>query len=102
MPMTVYTDKDCDPAALHGKKIAILGYGNQGHAHALNLRDSGFDVIIGARDPGQSSGAKARDAGFMVLPFAEAVTIADIVMMTLPDEVIPAISESAVAPFLAC
>nr|WP_281301939.1 MULTISPECIES: ketol-acid reductoisomerase [unclassified Iodidimonas] len=100
MPMTVYTDKDCDPAALHGKKIAILGYGNQGHAHALNLRDSGFDVIIGARDPGQSSGAKARDAGFMVLPFAEAVTIADIVMMTLPDEVIPAIYESAVAPFL--
>src|SRR5699024_5850242 len=80
----VLYDQDINTEVLQGKKIAILGYGSQGHAHTLNLRDSGHDVIIGLR-PGKSQ-QKAEEDGFKVLPVAEAVAEADIVMNLLPDE----------------
>jgi ketol-acid reductoisomerase len=78
-------DADANTDALKGKKIAILGYGSQGHAHALNLRDSGFDVVVGLR-PDSSSRAKAEEAGLEVLNTADAASEGDIVMILLPDE----------------
>lgn len=100
MPMTVFTDQDVDLSVLDGRRVAILGYGNQGHAHALNLRDSGADVIVGARSDRSPSGEKARAAGFDVLDFSAATAQSDIVMMTLPDEHIPAIYDTHVGPHL--
>lgn len=80
----IYYDKDADPQILKGKKIVIMGYGSQGHAHANNLRDSGMDVVIGIR---RGSGwKKAEEAGFQVMTPAEAAKIADVIMMLLPDE----------------
>jgi ketol-acid reductoisomerase len=78
-------DADANPDALKGKNIAILGYGSQGHAHALNLRDSGFDVVVGLRTD-SSSRAKAEAAGLEVLDTADAASEGDIVMILLPDE----------------
>ncbi len=78
-------DADANPDALKGKKIAILGYGSQGHAHALNLRDSGYDVVVGLR-PDSSSRAAAEQAGLEVLDTADAASAGDIVMILLPDE----------------
>ncbi len=84
--MQVYYDKDCDLNILKGKKVTILGYGSQGHAHALNLKDSGVsDITIGLRE-GSSSTAKAQNDGFTVKPSAEAVKDADVVMILTPDE----------------
>src|SRR3954462_11508072 len=71
MPATIYYDDDTDPALLEGRKVAVLGYGSQGHAHALNLKDSGVDVRVGLRE-GSSSWAKAEEAGLRVLTTAEA------------------------------
>src|SRR5688572_7026834 len=87
-PMTedkTYYDADANPDALKGKTIAILGYGSQGHAHALNLKDSGHDVVVGLR-PDSSSRAKAEEAGLEVLDTADAASRGDIVMVLLPDE----------------
>ncbi|HEY3833491.1 MAG TPA: ketol-acid reductoisomerase [Acidimicrobiia bacterium] len=84
MPATVYYDKDADSSLLAAKKVAILGYGSQGHAHALNLKESGVDVRVGLRE-GSGSKAKAEAAGLKVLPTAQAVAEADIVMVLLPD-----------------
>lgn len=84
MPAIVYYDADADLSLLRDKKVAILGYGSQGHAHALNLKESGVDVIVGLRD-GSSSRAKAEAAGLTVLSTADAVKAADIVMVLLPD-----------------
>ena len=81
--MNIYYDKDSHPQFLDGKKIAIIGYGSQGHAHANNLRDSGHDVVVGLR-PESSSWAKAKNAGLKVAITSEAASVADIVMMTLP------------------
>ena len=83
--MQVYYDRDADLNVLKGKKVAVLGYGSQGHAHANNLRDSGVDVVVGLRR-GSSSWAKAEHAGLKVYETAEAVALADIVMVLLPDE----------------
>ncbi len=80
----VYTDKDADLGVLKKKTLAILGFGSQGHAHALNLKDSGFKVIIGLYE-GSKSIAVAREKGFQVLPTAEAVKKADVIMVALPD-----------------
>jgi ketol-acid reductoisomerase len=84
MPANVYYDNDADTALIADRKVAILGYGSQGHAHALNLRDSGVDVRVGLRD-GSSSWKKAEGAGLRVLNTADAVREADIVMVLLPD-----------------
>ncbi|MCU1459483.1 MAG: ketol-acid reductoisomerase [Actinomycetia bacterium] len=84
MPATIYYDADADLGLLEGKKVAILGYGSQGHAHALNLLDSGVDVRVGLRE-GSASKEKAEKAGLPVLSTADAVAEADIVMVLLPD-----------------
>ncbi len=81
----IYYDKDADLTQLEGKTIAILGYGSQGHAHALNLKDSGCDVVVGLR-PDSSSRADAEGAGLRVLDVADAASEGDIVMILLPDE----------------
>ncbi len=83
--MQVYYDKDADLSVIKGKKVAIIGYGSQGHAHANNLKDSGVDVVVGLRTS-SSSVAKAETAGLTVKPVAEAVASADIVMILTPDE----------------
>ena len=80
----MYYEKDCDINQLNGKKIAIIGYGSQGHAHAMNLRDSGCDVIVGLRK-GKSWDAAEKD-GFTVMSVAEAIKAADIIMILMPDE----------------
>lgn len=81
----VYYDQSVEKDALQGKKIAIIGYGSQGHAHAQNLKDNGYDVIVGIR-PGHSFD-KAKEDGFNVYPVAEAVKQADVIMVLLPDEI---------------
>jgi ketol-acid reductoisomerase len=78
-------DKDADLSKLEGKTVAIIGFGSQGHAHALNLKDSGVDVVVGLR-PESSSVAKAEADGLIVLPVPEAASRGDIVMMLVPDE----------------
>jgi len=85
MAMTVYYDKDCDLSIIKSKKVAIIGYGSQGHAHACNLKDSGVDVTVGLR-ANSSSRAKAEAHGLKVADVAEAVAAADVVMILTPDE----------------
>ena len=81
----IFYDKDADLSKLSGKTVAILGYGSQGHAHALNLKDSGVSVVVGLR-PDSSSRAKAEEHGLEVLDIAEAAKRGDVVMILLPDE----------------
>jgi ketol-acid reductoisomerase len=81
---TIYYEHDADPSVITSRKVAIIGYGSQGHAHALNLRDSGVDVRVGLR-PGSSSRAKAEAAGVRALSSAEAAAEADVIMMLAPD-----------------
>ena len=81
---TIYYEKDTDPGVLTDQRIAVLGYGSQGHAHSQNLKDSGLDVRVGLR-PGSASRAKAEEAGLRVVDTAEAVREADVVMCVLPD-----------------
>ena len=81
----IFYDADANPDALKGKTIAILGFGSQGHAHALNLKESGHDVVVGLR-PDSSSRAKAEAAGLEVLDIADAASKGDVVMILLPDE----------------
>ncbi|QLF92964.1 ketol-acid reductoisomerase [Pseudomonas sp. ABC1] len=83
--MKVFYDKDCDLSIIQGKKVAIIGYGSQGHAHACNLKDSGVDVTVGLR-AGSSSVAKAQAHGLKVSEVATAVAGADVVMVLTPDE----------------
>lgn len=83
--MRVYYDKDCDLSIIQGKKVAIIGYGSQGHAHACNLKDSGVDVVVGLRK-GSSTVKKAEAHGLKVADVATAVASADIVMILTPDE----------------
>ncbi|MGD2116758.1 MAG: ketol-acid reductoisomerase [Chromatiales bacterium] len=83
--MNVYYDKDCDLSLIQGKKVTIVGYGSQGHAHANNLKDSGVDVTVALR-PGSASAAKAEGAGLPVKGVEEAVKGADVVMVLTPDE----------------
>jgi ketol-acid reductoisomerase len=99
MPATVYYEADADRSIILGRKVAIIGYGSQGHAHALNLKDSGVDVRVGLRE-GSSSIEKAEAAGLRVLPIADAVREADVVMMLLPDTEQKRIYEADVAPNL--
>ena len=84
MAATMYYSADADRSFIADRKVAILGYGSQGHAHTLNLKDSGIDVRVGLRE-GSSSVVKAREAGVRVLSMADAVAESDLVMMLLPD-----------------
>ena len=81
----IYYDDDADLSLLEHKTVAILGYGSQGHAHALNLKDSGVDVVVGLR-PDSASRAEAEREGLTVLDIAEATSRGDVVMILLPDE----------------
>jgi ketol-acid reductoisomerase len=83
--MQVYYDKDADLSVIRGKKVAIIGYGSQGHAHANNLKDSGVDVVVGLR-ASSASVAKAQARGLTVKDVPEAVASADVVMILTPDE----------------
>ena len=95
----VYYEKDADASIIAGRKVAILGYGSQGHAHALNLLESGVDVRVGLRE-GSSSAAKASEAGLSVTDVATAAVEADVVMMLLPDTEIGPVYDRDVAPNL--
>jgi len=97
--MKVYYDKDADLSLIKGKKVTIVGYGSQGHAHALNLKDSGVEVTVGLRKDG-ASWKKAEAAGLKVEEIAKAVKDADVVMILLPDENIPQVYNEEVAPNL--
>ncbi len=97
--MNLYYDIDANLEVLHGKKIAVIGYGSQGHAQANNLKDSGFDVVVGLK-PGSPSRDKAQAAGLEVIDSADAAAIADIVVMLVPDELAPAIYKDQVEPNL--
>jgi ketol-acid reductoisomerase len=95
--MKVYYDKDADLSLIKGKKVTIVGYGSQGHAHAQNLNDSGVNVTVGLRRAG-ASWAKAEKAGLKVAEVGEAVKGADVVMILLPDEQIAAVYKNDVEP----
>src|SRR6201995_3703939 len=91
----MFYDDDADLHKLDGKTVAIIGYGSQGHAHALNLKDSGVSVVVGLR-PESSNGAKAREHGLRVAEPADAASEGDIVMMLVPDELHRTVWESGV------
>jgi ketol-acid reductoisomerase len=97
--MNIYYDKDADLKPLQGKKVAIIGYGSQGHAHANNLRDSGVDVVVGLRRDG-SSWPKAVAAGLTVLDTADAAKAAEVIMIVVPDELGGELYERDIAPGL--
>ncbi|MGD2043842.1 MAG: ketol-acid reductoisomerase [Acidimicrobiia bacterium] len=96
---TIYYDSDCDPDLIKQHKVAVIGFGSQGHAHARNLADSGVDVVVGLR-PESSSEEAAKEAGLAVLAVEEAVQAADVIMMLVPDQVMGTIYNEAVAPHL--
>src|SRR5215212_676355 len=100
MPAKVYTDNDADLNVLRDKTLAVIGFGSQGHAHALNLKDSGLDVVVGLYE-GSKSVDQARAAGLEVLPNARAAEQADIIMILTPDEKQKAIYEQDIRPGLA-
>ena len=95
----MYYEKDCDLGKLDGKKIAIIGYGSQGHAHAMNLRDSGCDVIVGLRQGGKSWPVAEKD-GFTVMTVPEAAKAADVIMILINDERQAEMYQSDIAPYL--
>lgn len=100
MPAKVYTEKDCNLKLLKGKTLAVLGFGSQGHAHALNLKESGLNVIIGLYE-GSKSIPVAREKGFKVYPTAEAVRRADVIFVALPDTKQAKVYEQDIKPNLA-
>ena len=99
MPATIYYEQDADLGQLAGRTVAVMGYGSQGHAHALNLRDSGVDVVVGLRE-GSASRPKAESEGLRVADVASAAAEADITMMALPDTDQAAIYDASIAPNL--
>jgi ketol-acid reductoisomerase len=96
---TLYYDDAADLTTLSGRRIAVIGYGSQGHAHALNLRDSGLDVVVGLQ-PGSPSADKARAEGLTVLPPAEAAAQAQVIMVLVPDTAAPRLYREAIGPNL--
>ncbi len=96
---TIYHDAEADPSVLAGQRIAVLGFGSQGHAHAQNLRDSGHDVRVGLRE-GSGSWSRAEEAGLPVRPTAEAVAEADVIMVVLPDTAHGAVYTADIGPNL--
>src|SRR5215207_3692477 len=99
MAAKVYYEADADRSLVQERKVAIIGYGSQGHAHALNLRDSGVDVRVGLRE-GSSSRAKAEAEGLRVTDIATAAQEADVIMMLVPDTQQKKIYEEHIAPHL--
>ena len=99
MAVEILYEKDVNPEVIQGKKIAIIGYGSQGHAHALNLKDSGCDVRVGLR-PGSKSAEAAEEAGLKVMSIEEAAEEADLIMMLVPDEIQAKTYEEQIAPHL--
>ncbi len=99
MAVKIYTEKDCDLGALKGKTCAVIGFGSQGHAHALNLKESGVKVIIGLYK-GSKSWPVAEEYGFPVMETAEAVKKADVIMIALPDTKQPSIYKADIEPHL--
>ena len=99
MAVTIYYDKDCNPDLIKSKKVAIIGYGSQGHAHALNLADSGVDVRVGLRE-GSKSWKKAEDAGLKVMTTEEAAEEADLILVLVPDELQAKTYADQIAPHL--
>ncbi|AGP31084.1 ketol-acid reductoisomerase [Corynebacterium terpenotabidum] len=99
MAIDVFYDADADLSIIQGRKVAVLGYGSQGHAHAQNLRDSGVEVVIGLRE-GSKSAVKAEEAGFKVLSNADAAAWADVIMILVPDTTQAKVYSEDVAPNL--
>ena len=99
MAVTIYHEQDANPELIQGKKIAVIGYGSQGHAHALNLKDSGCDVRVGLRE-GFKSWQAAEEAGLKVMTVADAAKEADLIMILAPDEKQAEIYEQSIAPNL--
>jgi ketol-acid reductoisomerase len=99
MAINVYYDKDADLSLIQGKKVAIIGYGSQGHAHANNLKDSGVSVVVGLR-AGSASAAKATNAGLEVQEITDAVAGADVVMVLAPDEHQARLYRDQIAPHI--
>ena len=99
MAANVYYEADADPSIIRGRKVAVIGYGSQGHAHALNLKDSGVEVCVGLRD-GSSSAAKATEAGLTVKSIDDASAWADVIMILAPDTEQKTIFDNHIAPHL--
>ena len=99
MTARMYYDNDARPEALAGQTVAIIGYGSQGHAHALNLHESGVDVVVGLA-PGSKSRAHAEEAGLKVLDVADAVRAADVIMIAVPDTAQKAVYDAEIGPNL--
>jgi ketol-acid reductoisomerase len=99
MTAKMYYDDDADPSALAGQTVAIIGYGSQGHAHALNLHESGIDVVVGLA-PGSKSRALAAEAGLRVADVADAVKAADVIMILVPDTAQKAVYDTEIGPNL--
>lgn len=99
MPAKVFYDNDADLSVLQGKKIAVIGYGSQGHAHALNLHDSGLDVRVGLR-PGSKRWSKVEEAGLRVVSVEDAAKEADVIMILINDETQGDVYKESIAPYL--
>jgi ketol-acid reductoisomerase len=99
MAVTVYYEADADSSIIRQRKVAVVGYGSQGHAHALNLKESGVDVVVGLRQ-GSSSKAKAEEAGLRVMSIADAAEYADVIMLLAPDTEQKSIYDESVSPHL--
>lgn len=96
---TIYYEDDCDPSIISGRKVAVIGFGSQGHAHALNLHESGVEVVVGLREESRSRGA-AEEAGLTIMSPAEAAQWADVVMMLVPDQHAADLFASDIKPHL--
>lgn len=99
MGLKLYYDEDAKPELIKGKKVAVIGYGSQGHAHALNLKESGVDVVVGLSNTSKSA-PKAQEAGLTVMETSEAAAWADVIMILVPDEVCATMYEKSIAPNL--
>ena len=96
--MKIYYDKDTELQQITNKKVAVIGYGSQGHAHALNLKESGVSVVVGLREG--ASWRKAEQSGLKVMPVADAVKASDVIMILAPDEAQASMYRQEVAPNL--
>src|SRR5665811_2053389 len=99
MTTTIHHETDADPSIIQARKVAIIGYGSQGHAHARNLDESGVQVAVGLRE-GSSSRQAAEDAGLTVMTVPEAAEWGDVVMVLLPDQLMADVYEADIAPHL--